>query len=41
MAEGGEGKQVKLVIDASMAAKWIIPREPWEEEASRCSIEFS
>ena len=28
MAGGGEGKQVKLVIDASMAAKWIIPASP-------------
>jgi len=34
MAEGGEGEQVKLVIDASVAAKWIIPGEPWEEEAN-------
>ena len=31
MAEGGEGK---LVIDASVATKWIIPGEPWEEEAN-------
>ena len=34
MAEGREGKEVKLVIDASVAAKWIIPGELWEEEAS-------
>ena len=34
MAEGGERKEVKLVIDASVAAKWMIPGEPWEEEAS-------
>jgi len=34
MAEGGKREQVKLVIDASVAAKWIIPGEPWEEEAS-------
>ncbi len=33
MAEGREGKKVKLVIDASVAAKWIISGEPWEEEA--------
>ncbi|MGB9717827.1 MAG: type II toxin-antitoxin system VapC family toxin [Thermoproteota archaeon] len=33
MAEGREGKKVKLVIDASVATKWIIPGEPWEEEA--------
>ena len=34
MAEGGEGKEVKLVIDASVVAKWIIPGEPWEKEAN-------
>jgi len=34
MGKGGEGKQVKLVVDASVAAKWIIPGEPWEEEAN-------
>jgi len=34
MDKGGEGKQVKLVVDASVAAKWIIPGEPWEEEAN-------
>ncbi|BAJ50414.1 conserved hypothetical protein [Candidatus Caldarchaeum subterraneum] len=33
MAEGGEGKEIKLVIDASVAVKWFIPGEPWEEEA--------
>ena len=25
---------MKLVVDASVAAKWIIPGEPWEEEAN-------
>jgi len=25
---------VKLVVDASVAAKWIIPGEPWEEKAN-------
>jgi len=25
---------VKLVVDVSVAAKWIIPGEPWEEEAN-------
>ena len=34
MAERGEGEQVKLVIDASVAAKWIIPGEPWKKEAT-------
>ena len=34
MDKGGEGEQVKLVVDASVAAKWIIPGEPWEEEAN-------
>ena len=34
MVEGGEGERVKLVIDASVAAKWIIPGEPWEERAN-------
>jgi predicted nucleic acid-binding protein len=33
MAEGGEGGKVRLVIDASVAAKWIIPGEPWDEKA--------
>ena len=34
MDKGGEGEQVKLVVDASVAAKWIIPGEPWEEKAN-------
>jgi len=34
MAERGEGEQVKLVIDVSVAAKWIIPGEPWKKEAT-------
>ena len=34
MAERGEGEEVKLVIDASVVAKWIIPGKPWEEEAN-------
>ena len=34
MAERGEEEQVKLVIDASVVAKWVIPGEPWEEEAN-------
>ncbi len=34
MDKGGEGEQVKLIVDASVAAKWIIPGEPWEEEAN-------
>ena len=25
---------MKLVVDVSVAAKWIIPGEPWEEEAN-------
>ena len=25
---------MRLVIDASVAAKWILPGEPWEEKAS-------
>jgi predicted nucleic acid-binding protein len=33
MAEGGEGGKVRLVIDASVAAKWIIPGEPWDGKA--------
>jgi len=33
VAEGGERKKVRLVIDASVIVKWIIPGEPWEEEA--------
>jgi len=34
MDKGGKEKQVKLVVDASVAAKWIIPGVPWEEEAN-------
>jgi len=32
--KGREGEQVGLVIDASVAAKWVIPGEPWEEKAN-------
>ncbi len=34
MDKGREGEQVGLVIDASVAAKWVIPGEPWEEKAN-------
>ena len=33
MKRGGESKKEVLVIDASVAAKWIIPGEPWDEKA--------
>jgi predicted nucleic acid-binding protein len=33
MKKGGESKKEVLVIDASVAAKWIIPGEPWDEKA--------
>jgi len=33
VAEGGERTKVRLVVDASVAVKWIIPGEPWEKEA--------
>jgi predicted nucleic acid-binding protein len=28
-----QGEKPRIVIDASVAAKWFIPREPWEAEA--------
>ncbi|MEM2865144.1 MAG: type II toxin-antitoxin system VapC family toxin [Candidatus Bathyarchaeia archaeon] len=33
MDEGGQGEKPKVVVDASVAAKWAIPGEPWDEEA--------
>jgi len=33
MDKGGQGEKPKVVIDASIAAKWIIPGEPWEAQA--------
>lgn len=33
MDKGGQGEKHKVVVDASVAAKWIIPGEPWEAEA--------
>jgi len=33
MDKGGQGEKPKVVIDASVAAKWIIPGEPWEVQA--------
>jgi len=33
MDKGGQREKPKVVIDASVAAKWIIPGEPWEAQA--------
>jgi len=33
MDKGGQGEKPKIVVDASVAAKWVIPGEPWQEEA--------
>ena len=33
MDKGGQRDKSKVVIDASVAAKWIIPGEPWEAQA--------
>ncbi len=33
MDKGGEGEKPKVVVDASVAVKWVIPGEPWEEQA--------
>jgi len=33
MDTGGQGEKPKIVIDASVAAKWVVPGEPWQEEA--------
>ncbi|MEM2849290.1 MAG: type II toxin-antitoxin system VapC family toxin [Candidatus Bathyarchaeia archaeon] len=33
MDKGRQGEKLRIVIDASVIAKWIIPGEPWEEQA--------
>ena len=33
MDKGGQGEKPKIVVDASVAAKWVIPGEPWEAQA--------
>ncbi len=33
MDKGGQAERPRIVIDASVAAKWVIPGEPWEAEA--------
>ncbi|MFQ6094858.1 MAG: type II toxin-antitoxin system VapC family toxin [Candidatus Bathyarchaeia archaeon] len=33
MDKGGQGEKPRVVIDASVAAKWVIPGEPWDTEA--------
>jgi len=30
---GGQRERPKVVIDASVAAKWVVSGEPWQEEA--------
>ncbi len=33
MDKGGQGEKPIIVIDASVAAKWVLPEEPLQEEA--------
>ncbi|MEM2028292.1 MAG: type II toxin-antitoxin system VapC family toxin [Candidatus Bathyarchaeia archaeon] len=33
MDKGGQGAKPRIVVDASVVVKWIIPGEPWEEQA--------
>lgn len=33
MAAGGSREKLRVVLDASIVAKWVVPGEPWEEEA--------
>lgn len=33
MDKGGQGEKPRVVIDTSVAAKWIIPGEPWGAQA--------
>lgn len=34
MDKGGQGQKSKVIVDASVGAKWIVPGEPWEEHAT-------
>lgn len=34
MATGGPRERFRVVLDASVVAKWIIPGEPWEGESA-------
>jgi len=40
VVEGGERAKIKLVIDASVAVKWIIPGGPGEDEAKTLKNEI-
>jgi len=33
MDKEGQGEKPRVVIDASVAVKWVIPGEPWETQA--------
>lgn len=33
MDKGGQGAKPRIVVDASVVVKWVIPGEPWEEQA--------
>jgi predicted nucleic acid-binding protein len=35
MDKGGQVEKPRVVIDASVAAKWVIPGEPWDAQAER------
>ncbi|MEM0024933.1 MAG: type II toxin-antitoxin system VapC family toxin [Thermofilaceae archaeon] len=34
MAARGSREKLQVVLDASVVSKWIVPGEPWEEEAA-------
>ncbi len=33
MDKGRQGEKPRVVVDASVAAKWVIPGEPWETQS--------
>lgn len=33
MAAGGPREKLRVVLDASVVARWVIPGEPWERES--------
>ena len=35
MDKGGQDEKPKVVVDASVVAKWVIPGEPWDAQAER------
>ena len=41
MDKGGQGEKPKVVIDASVAVKWVIPGEPWEMQARILEVKIA